>query len=87
MKKTGTILEKLLEGLFAGMMTAALLLVLLCSGTEYNCKITFLLPNWVLCGGALFVSLLLAIVGTNSGSWLPRQFGWLRCCWALYMGC
>lgn len=86
MKKTGTILEKLVEGLFAGMMTAALLLVLLCSGTEYNCKITFLLPNWVLCGGALVISLLLVLLVCRQRQkrwmgdairWLDRMVPWI----------
>lgn len=86
MKKTGTILEKITEGLFAGMMTAALLLVLLFSGAAYNCKITFLLPNWALCGAALVLSLLLVMFVCrqrqkhwmgDAVQWLDRMVPWI----------
>ena len=86
MKKTGNILEKLAEGLFAGVMTAAVLLVLLFSGAEYNCKIRFLLPNWLLLGMALVLSAALAAFFPrlrrnrrlqSAVDWLDRMLPWI----------
>lgn len=90
----GKWMEKALEGLFAMLMTAVVLLVLAAANADFSCKVTFQVPNAVLMlVGVAAIVLFLALCGTVSSSskkWavaaaskLDRAVPWI--CAALFL--
>lgn len=90
----GKWMEKALEGLFAMLMTAVVLLVLAAANADFSCKVTFQVPNAVLMlVGVVAIVLFLALCGTVSSSskkWavaaaskLDRAVPWI--CAALFL--
>ena len=91
-ESVGKWMEKALEGLFAMLMTAVVLLVLAAGNADFSCKVTFQVPNAVLMlVGVTAIVLFLVLCGTvSSKKWaaaavskLDRAVPWI--CTALFL--
>lgn len=91
-KRIANNLEKVLEGLFAGLMTVVVLLVLIFTEEKYFGRKGCLLPNWALMGAAMVLSLLLVAIIHKLGrkrwlgsaiDWLDRRIRWI--CLGLFL--